>query len=134
MLLKVDQGFELQCGNDISAKGSISSLSVGLCLSKVKLAVCFQVLVRDLRAPTDTLPDHQAKPQDIALHMTYRKGSRTDLSMIRISVFFLFFWVSVRTDENQPVDVFPSRCTVLLFLLCGLPLHSAPVEYRVSLV
>lgn len=87
----------------ISERGTISSLSVDLCLSKVKLTVCVQVLLKDSRAPADTLPDHQAEPQDIALHMTYRKGSGPDLSMICMSVFFFSFlgfcynwWKSIR--------------------------------------
>lgn len=44
-----------------------------------------------LGAPADTLPDHQAEPQNIVLHMTYHKGSWPDLSMICMSVFFFFF-------------------------------------------
>lgn len=111
-----------------------NNLFSDLCWSKVKLAVCFQVLVRDLGPPETSLPDHQAEPQDIALHMTYRKGSRPDLSMICMSVFFFFRGVCVITDENQSMDVFPPRCTVQLFLLCGLPLQSPLVEHRGSLV
>lgn len=83
----------LMLWNDFSARGTISSLSTDLCLSKVKCSVCFQVLVRDLGAPTDTQPDHQAEPQDITLHMTYRKGSQPDFSMICMSVFFFFFFL-----------------------------------------
>lgn len=73
-----------------------------------------------LGVPADSLPDHQAEPQDTALHMTYRKGSWPDLSVICTSLF-LFFCVSVISDKNQSMDGFPSRCTVLLFMLCGLP-------------
>lgn len=83
--------------------------------------------------PADMLPERQTEPQDIASHMTYRKGSEPDLSMICMSVFF-FLTYNVVTEENRSGDISPSGCTVLLFLLCGLPLQSPLAKHRGSLV
>lgn len=84
-----------------------------------------------LGVPADSLPDHQAEPQDAALHMTYRKkkkGSWPDLSVICTSLF-LFFCVSVISDmDSHHAVLYCCSCCV------GFPLWSPLVEHCGSLV
>lgn len=90
ILCVVDQGFEVQKGNDISAKGTISSLSVDLCLSKVKLAVCLQVLMRDLGPPqTLCLTTRQNTGYSFTHDISQRKLSRFKHDM-HVCVFLFF--------------------------------------------
>lgn len=93
-------------GNMISVRWATFPLSVDLSLSKVKVAVFFQVLVGD----------HRAEPQAIVSYMTYCKGSQPCLSMMCTSAFFHFFFLAVCYNWWKSIQAcFPIRlcCAVV---------------------